>query len=229
MERKVCLSFGGSVFSKKDGFNTGYIHGMANLIKSYKDTKFIIVVGGGYASREYIGNASKVIENNFVLDQIGIMFTKMNAMLLRNFLSRYINGVYYDHINDINNLQDVLTENRVVVFGGMTPGITTDSVAVLACEATGCKRMINISREAYIYDRNPNEKGAKRLERLGYDTLIARASKDDQRNAGSNFVFDIVACKLAKRSKTEISFVDDDIENLRTAIDGKRHRGSLVK
>ncbi len=225
---KICISMGGSIFSRDSGFNMEYITALAKLIKKYKDYKFVIVVGGGYASRLYIEHARKVVSNNLILDEIGIAFTKINTLLFKNFLKDYVD-VYSREIKDIDELKEALIENRVVVLGGLMPGITTDSIAVLACEATNCKRLINVSRESYVYTKNPKEKGAKRLDRLTHDQLIEIAFRSDARTAGSNFIFDLVASKLAKRSEINLYFVDDDVKNMERVLLGKPHGGSTVK
>ncbi len=225
---KVCISLGGSVFSRPDGFNIQYITKLAGLIKKHKDYKFVIVVGGGYASRLYLKQAREVVSNNLILDEIGIAFTKINTLLFKNFLKNYID-VYSNEIKDIDELKEALIENRVVVLGGLMPGITTDSIAVLACEATNCKKLINVSKEAYVYTKNPKESGAKKLEKLTHEQLIDIAFKYDERTAGSNFIFDVVASKLAKRSDIDIFFVDDDINSMEKVLLGKEHGGSVVK
>ncbi len=219
---------GGSVFSRESGFNIEYVSGLAKLIKRYKDFEFVIVVGGGYASRLYINQAKSIVTNNLILDEIGIEFTKLNTILFKNFMKDYVD-VYSGEITDIEELKEALTKNRVVVLGGLMPGITTDSIAVLACEATGCKKLVNISSESYVYDKNPKEKGAKRLEKLTHDQLIDIAFRSDARTAGSNFIFDLVASKLAKRSDIDLYFVDDKVGSMEDVLQGKKHEGSVVK
>lgn len=219
---------GGSVFSRESGFNIAYVKKLAGLIKKYKSFEFVIVVGGGYASRLYINQAKSIVTNNLILDEIGIEFTKLNTILFKNFLRDYVD-VYSREIKDIEELKEALTKSRVVVLGGLMPGITTDSIAVLSCEAIGCKKLINISSESYVYDKNPKEKGARKLEALTHDQLIGIAFKSDARTAGSNFIFDLVASKLAKRSDIELYFVDDKVESMERVLLGKKHMGSIVK
>ena len=59
--------------------------------------------------------------------------------------------------------------------------------------------------------------------------MIEVAAIRDTRNAGSNFVFDLVAAKLAKRGGIEVRFVNDDMAQLELAIAGKKHKGTTVK
>ena len=54
---------------------------------------------------------------------------------------------------------------------------------------------------------------------MTHEELIALAVKSDERRAGTNFVFDLIACKLAARSKIELRFVDGwDLVELKKAL-----------
>ncbi len=65
----VCISVGGSIISREDGINIGYAKRLRALLKSYPGKRFILVVGGGYASRLYINSSKAIIKNNAVLDR----------------------------------------------------------------------------------------------------------------------------------------------------------------
>jgi hypothetical protein len=59
----ICLSLGGHVVFKKNGVNVNYINKFLKLIKDYVGIyKFVIVVGGGYASRLYTQPAREIIK-----------------------------------------------------------------------------------------------------------------------------------------------------------------------
>ncbi|MCL5100376.1 MAG: hypothetical protein M1122_00260 [Candidatus Marsarchaeota archaeon] len=224
----ICISLGGSIISRKNGINVGYVRRLYRLLKNYKNTsKFVIVVGGGYTSKLYVQSSKQIIKNNLILDEIAISITRINAMILKDMLSEL--NVYPNIVTDLDELRAASHNSGIVVMGGLLPGISTDSVTVLACEVVNSKTLINVSTEAYVYDRHPSEPGARRLEYLTHDQLIKLASRLDPREARSNFIFDLVASKLAKRSNIEIRFVNDKMDELRFAIEGKHHRGSTVK
>jgi predicted uridylate kinase len=226
----ICISLGGSIFFGKDGINVEYLKQFKSLLLKHKEEKFIISVGGGSPCRSYISEAKNIIDNNFVLDRIGVMFTKTNALLLRNFLANSINMVYTEDINEISEINTILERSRVIVIGGIgIPGTTTDTTAVLSAEAIGLRKVINVSTESYVFDRNPKEKNAKKFVRLSHMSLVKLASEFDNRDAGTNFIFDIIACKLAKRSNIDLWFINSDIRNLESAINGKNANGTIVK
>ncbi len=224
----VCISLGGSIVSRKNGINVSYIRKLAKLLRSHVDkNKFIITVGGGYATRLYINSAKQIIKNDAVLDEIGIAITRINALIVKDLFSDM--DVYPNIVTDLNELRMANKSNNIVLMGGLLPGISTDAVAILACEVAGSKVLINVSKDAYIYDRSPSEKNAKKLETISHNRMIEVASLRDTREAGSNFVFDLMAAKLAKRGNIEVRFVNDDILQLDMAIRGKKHNGTTVK
>lgn len=221
----ICISLGGSIISESKGINLDYLQKFAKtLIDSKK--RFVIVTGGGYTSKQYVGSLRDIHSNEFYLDQVGIKASELNALLTKCVFDSVEDNVA-EICDKVGNLKD--KKARIIITHGQLPGITTDSVAVLACEAIGCKTLINISNVPYIYDRPPEQKGAKRLERMSHDRLIGLANRYDTRAARSHFIFDIAACKFAKRSSIEVRFINTDLKNLRSAIAGKGYKGTTVK
>lgn len=224
----ICLSLGGHVVFRKNGVNVNYIKKLLKLVKDYtKVSKFIIVVGGGYASRLYTQPAREIIKNNEVLDEIAIAITRINALIVKDIFSEI--KVYPNVATSLDELRAATRDSEVVLMGGLLPGMTTDAVAVLASEVVNSKIMINIGNGSYVYDKPPSQKGAKKLDKLDHNRLVEIASRYDTREADATFIFDLVASKLAKRANIEIRFVNDDIEQLRRAILNQKHTGSIVK
>lgn len=224
----ICISLGGSIISRRNGVNVSYVKKFLQLLRDYQKVyKFIIAVGGGYATRLYIKSSRQIIKNNAVLDEIGIAITRINAMIVKDIISEL--DVHPNVVTTLDELKAATKTSNIIVMGGLIPGVTTDTAAILACEVTNSKLAINVSREAYLYTKPPGEKGAKRIEVLSHNDLIRIASERDTREAGSNFVFDLQAAKLAKRGNIEVRFVNDDVAQLRAAILNHRHLGSTVK
>jgi uridylate kinase len=224
----ICISLGGHVVFRKNGVNVNYIKKLLKLIKDYIGVyKFIIVVGGGYASRLYTQPAREVIKNNEVLDEIAIAITRINALIVKDIFSDL--KVYPNVATSLDELRAATRDSEVVLMGGLLPGMTTDAVAVLASEVVNSRVMMNIGNGSYVYDRPPSQKGAKRLELLDHNKLVEIAAKYDTREADTTFIFDLVASKLAKRANIEIRFVNDDIAQLRLAMLNEKYKGSAVK
>jgi uridylate kinase len=177
-------------------------------------------VGGGLTSKKYITAASDFTDSNYIKDNIGIQTTYLNAWLLHAAIGEE-SSVYK---GDPNGIRDALKNNKVVVTGGIIPGISTDTVTMLLAESANATHVINVSTPKGVYDETGNF-----VESMGIDKLIDMALKGDTRVARSSFIFDVIACKIAKRSKTELHFLDKDISNIEGAILKRKHGGTVIK
>jgi uridylate kinase len=217
----IVISLGGSVISQEDKIDVAFLRNFSKLIKSEtKGSRFIITCGGGYVSKQYVNAVAEFTKSNYIKDLVAIATTKANALLVRSSFGE--DAVVADGVGDAAEL---IKQNRIVVMGGIVPGITTDSVAALSAEAADAKLLINVSRIGGIYEEH--HKG-KVLPKLTYDTLIEYGTKHDQRVARSNFIFDIVACKLAKRAGIKLHFIGTSMTDLKKAISDTSHSGTIV-
>ncbi|MEM0074315.1 MAG: hypothetical protein QXX70_00245 [Candidatus Micrarchaeaceae archaeon] len=222
----LVISLSGSVMANGSVPNASFLSKFARLIRSI-DEKIVIIAGGGTLAKSYIETMRSVHNNEYLLDMLGIKATELNAYAL--LLALKSAGVSAGIAKSIEQIPAVLSAFHVAVSYGQMPGITTDTDAALACEITGSKLLVNISKDAYVYDKPPELQGAKRQKQLSHKMLAELAQRYDTRQAKSKFIFDIVACKIAWRSEIEIRFVNDSIENIEKAIKGKRYDGTIVK
>ncbi len=221
----VVLSLGGSIVNPEKP-NTEYLKKLAKIIKKSKH-KFGIVCGGGFPARQYANAAKKLGANEFEADEIAIRSTKQNAHLVKIALGDL---AYPEVIDAFEKAPACLEKHKVVVMGGTIPGITTDTDAMLLAEKLHAKRFLNLSNVDGIYDKDPKKGNAKKYKRITKQELLKMAEKNDERKAGQNFVFDIVACKLLNRTDIEVHFVKGtDLKQVELAINGKKHNGTVVK
>ena len=199
-----------------------FIKSFVGLIKKHvsKGTSFIIVVGGGFTSKKYINAASEFTESQYIKDNIGIQATYLNAWLLHSAFGN--SSVVYK--GDPNGIRSEIKNSNIVITGGIMPGISTDTVTMLLAESADATHVINVSTPKGVY----NEKG-KFVSAMDIDELLELAMKGDTRVARSNFVFDVIACKIAKRSNTELHFLDKSIKNIESAISRRKHGGTVIK
>ncbi|MGC8652217.1 MAG: hypothetical protein ACP5UH_03130 [Candidatus Micrarchaeia archaeon] len=106
-----------------------------------------------------INSVSSHVKNDYALDQIGITITKINAIVLSELISRAT------FVEDIKDAKTALLVGNVAVMGGLLPGITTDAVAVLACEALHGRLLIDVSSNSYLYSKNPKYANAKPIKK----------------------------------------------------------------
>ncbi len=224
----IAISLGGSIIHPESGFNVNYVKLFCGIIRRERGIKFVISVGGGHAARTAIGAVSSVIRNKLLLDEIGIAMTRTNATALKNIMLEYGMDVAPVVPATLNEFKELHTRHRITVFGGFVEGVTTDADAMLAAEASGAKTLINIGMTAYVYDRNPSERGARALKRLSHGEMVGLAERFDRREAKSDFIFDVVASLLAARSKVKVLFVGPEIKDFEAAIHGRQHNGTTV-
>ncbi|MEM3362056.1 MAG: UMP kinase [Candidatus Anstonellaceae archaeon] len=223
MREVVVLSIGGSLINEgKPSIKMAQY--ISSIIKS-TEYKMGIVVGGGKEAREKVKRVLAGGKNQFYADLEAIKITKKNAEVLRKALGKEAGEkIFDDFIEAAKNIK----RQKYVLMGGTIPGITTDTDAALLAEALGAKRLINVSKSA-VYSKDPKEKDAIKYDYLTFEELIALAQKSDERKAGTNFIFDILACKIVARSKIQTHFVDGtNRQDFLNAIEGKNHNGTVV-
>jgi uridylate kinase len=225
----VVLSVGGSSVIPEGKPDFAFLRGLAQLIKRSRSS-FGILTGGGPVARMYANAARELGASEYEADSIAITSTRQNAHLVIAALAGAGVDVHNRVLSDFEEAKIPAHETKAVVMGGTIPGITTDTDSVLLAEAIGAKRLVNISNVEAIYDSDPKiNKNAKRYSKMTYDELISLAAASDRRMAGTNFVFDLLACKLIARSKIETHFVSarkmDGVEN---AVEGRKHGGTVV-
>lgn len=226
----ICVSLGGSIISKKEGISTSYVSDLSKILSRYSSRhKFIIVVGGGYTCREYITASKNIVNSNYLLDNVGIFATRLNAVFVKNAFLEIGLNVYPTLLENVEDLDLAIRTNDIVVSGGLLEGVTTDGICAIAAEIVKSKILVNISTSGHIYDRHPSAKGAKRLKKISYEKLIKIATMGDDRKPGTNFVFDIAACKIAKRSKIKLHFIGENLNDLENILVGKEHDGTVVQ
>ncbi len=205
------FSLGGSVlFDELGNYNNEYIMSFRHFLKDLEGRK-IIVIGGGIKARKRI-NESKS-ENNFEKDVIGINATYENAQYFANLV-----GLPFIKLN-IDCLDD-LPESFVT--GGIFPGLTTDSVAVLLAEKFDAP-FFNITNVDGIFTKDPNKhKDAQFLKRVEIDHAIEIAALADKRKAGTHVFLDLFSLLMVKRGKIKTIICSNNLENLTSIIHNKQ-------
>ena len=125
--------------------------------------------------------------------------------------------------------KSLLSRNKIVVMGGITPGQTTDAVAAVLAERVGASVFINVTSVDGIYSADPKkDKKAKRFATLTPKESLAIVG-GTALTAGSNTVLDIVAARIVERSHIPLLVLDGrDPENLSRAIRTGEYSGTIV-
>jgi len=222
----IVISIGGSIVSKEK-INVEYIKKVSEIIrKASHNYKLGLVVGGGRLAREYIKAAKELTQNAYILDQIGITSTRLNAML---FLANLSDIAYPKIADTIDEAIEYLESSNVVIMGGTEPGHTTDAVAALLAERANAERLIIATNVDGIYDKDPKKfPDAKKLEKLTFNELI-KIVMSIEYTPGVNAVIDHLAAMIIARSKIKTYVIfGEDLEELEKAIYGKDVKGSVI-
>ncbi|MFP3950344.1 MAG: UMP kinase [Candidatus Micrarchaeia archaeon] len=222
----VVISLGGSMVNGTGNPDIAFLKKFKAILKGKE--KIGIVVGGGKIARDYVNAASNFSKNQFWGDSLAVQATRLNAALVTRVFSKEACPLVFQ---DFESAALAASQHRVVVMGGTIPGITTDTDSVLLAEAIGAKRLINLSNVDGVYDSDPSKnKKAKKFRKMSFSQLLSLANASDKRKPGTNFVFDVIACKLAARTKMELHFVGGkNLRDLPKAIKGKAHRGTIIR
>ena len=116
---KIVISMGGSILYPVD---LKFIGDLAGSLRSIEHRLYIIT-GGGKISREYINEAREYGAKEDFLDEIGIHFTRINALLLIAALGKDVNEKA-----PFTTSEAAVMDEQIVVMGGTIPGHSTDAV-----------------------------------------------------------------------------------------------------
>jgi uridylate kinase len=157
----------------------------------------VVVVGGGKPARIYITAARALGANEAQCDWLGIKAARNNAELLCAALGEL---AYPKIIDDYDELEVAVNLGKVVLLGGMVPGQSTNAVAAASAELIQADMLFNATNVDGVYDRNPEEKGAKKLDTVDIVQLRDILSTEGTK-AGQYNLFDPVAIGIVERSK----------------------------
>ena len=226
---KIVLSVGGSLINpgKPD---LAFMKRLSSLVaKLGKKHRFAILCGGGQPARDYANAVRGMNGGEFSADETAILLTRANASLLLSALGESAIQRVFTDFGEAG--EAFASSGKIVVMGGTIPGITTDADSALLAEKIGAKRLVNISNVSAIYSADPKkDPSAKKLSVMRHSELMELANRSDLRKAGTNFVFDSLACKLIARSGIDTHFVGGkDLRQVEAAIGGARHGGTVVR
>lgn len=211
----------------KDEDPSAYLEELGKmLIEVSSSAKVYVVAGGGRIARYYIKAGRALGASEQYLDLMGIDATRLNARLLIAALK----GIAFpEPPKDYDEAARAGTSHRIVVMGGVTPGVTTDAVSARLAERVGATRLVNATSVDGAYTSDPKKDvTAKRIPRMSHDELVKLVSGTAQ-GAGPTTVFDPVGAEVLARTGIRLVIVDGrSMKNMRLALEGKDCMGTVV-
>jgi uridylate kinase len=227
---RILLKLSGEAFSGKGelGIDENALSYTLNEIETIRNlsVETALVVGGG----NFLRGRSIDFLDRAVADQVGMMATVMNGLVLKDALSqRGITSViqsavpnnWTDPVNPAN-AKAALSNGDVVIFAGGTgnPFVTTDTASAIRSIEIGADAILKATQVDGVYSADPKlDSSAQRYEQIGFDEVIENNLE----------VMDIAAFDLCSQYKMPIVVFDFySAGNLQRVVEGD-HVGTLVE
>ena len=217
---RLVVRIGGSVVASP--VNTELMGKYADLIRTVKSQghEVAVVIGGGALAREFIRAAKELGLHMKAQDEIAISVSRLYAQL---FLRRLGEVGCSKVAFTLDDVAQCLSEGKIVVMGGLKPGITTDAVAALVAERINADLLVKGSDQEGVYDKDPRKHmDAIKLDHLTFDDL-PKLFEGSVHEAGIHQIIDPEAIKVLKRHHVKLIVVNGfKPENILAAVNGEK-------
>jgi uridylate kinase len=223
---KVVVRFGGSVVASP--VDPVIIKQFVGVLAELKEQRHsvVAVVGGGALARDFIEVGRQLGLDETAQDEVAILVSR----LLAELFVRKLGGFGCEFVpTSIEEAVDCLQKNKVVVMGGLKPGMTTDAVAAMIAERVGADLLVKATDQEGIYTRDPKkDKDAEKIDRLSFDDLFMLFGEGEHK-VGGHQILDSEAVRILRRSGVRVVVVSgSNPENILLATRGVRI-GTLVE
>ena len=216
---RVVLRIGGSVVASP--INTELIGRYAELFKKLRKQghEVAAVVGGGKLAREFIGVAKGLGLDMQAQDELAISVSRLFAQL---FLKKLGDSACEQVAVTLDEAAECLRGGKIIVMGGLKPGITTDAVAALVAERVNADLLVKGTDQDGVYDKDPRKhKDAIKLDHLFLDDLY-KILEWNKHEAGMHQIIDPVAIDVLKHRRMKLIVVNGfKPENVLAAVNGE--------
>jgi len=217
---RLVVRVGGSVVASP--FNPELMSRYVDLLLALKGEGHVVVavVGGGSLSRELIRIAKAMGLDESAQDEVAISVSRLVAQLFVLKLDGDGVGVVPTRVEEAAKL---VGDGRVVVMGGLRPGMTTDAVAALLAERIKADLLVKATDQDGIFSRDPRRfPDARKLDALGFDDL-GKLFEADRHRAGIHQVLDPEAVRILQRRRIKTVVVNGfKPENVLAAVKGEK-------
>ncbi len=222
---RLVIRVGGSVVASP--FNPVLINRYVDLLRRMQRMghNIAVVVGGGSLSRDLIKTASAIGLNESAQDEVAISVSRIAAQLFVLKLGK--NGVLRVPA-DVDDAAELLKRGKIVIMGGLKPGMTTDAVAAMLAERVNADLLVKASNVDGVYTKDPKKhKDAKKLDKISFDDLHGLFEKE-RHEAGIHQVVDPEAVRILQKNRIKTIVVNGfEPNNVLLAVKGRKI-GTLI-
>ena len=217
---RIVIRIGGSVVASP--IDPQLISKYTDLIQTLytKDHEVVVVTGGGALARDFIQVARILGLDMQAQDEVAISVSRLFAQLFLKKLGAIACPKVAFTLDDVD---EGLKTGKIVVMGGLKPGITTDTVAALVAEYINAGLLVKGTDQDGIFNRDPRKHAeAVKLDHIGFDDLQTVFSETEHK-AGIHQIIDPEAVKVLKRKRVKLIVVNGfSPQNILAAVKGEK-------
>jgi len=202
---KVVIRIGGSVVASPP--NPKLIGQYVDLLKNLKEEghEVVAVVGGGVLARDFIKVAEEMGLKEPDQDWVAIFVSRLFALL---FVMRLGDLGCGSVPVSIDEAVDCFKRSKIVVVGGLKPGMTTDAVAAMIAEKLKAGLLIKATDQEGVYTKDPDKfPEAKKIDEISFKDLFT-LFEEDKHKAGIQQILDPVAVRILQKSRVRTVVVN---------------------
>ncbi len=222
---RIVLRIGGSVVASP--VNTNLMNEYTEMVQTLKGQghEIAVVIGGGTLARKFIDIAKKLGLEEQAQDEVAISVSRLFAQLFLKTLNE--TGCKTVALT-LSEAAECLNREKIIVMGGLKPGITTDTVAALVAERIKADLLVKGTDQEGIYSKDPRKHAdATKLDQLSFDDL-SKVFSENKHKAGIHQIIDPEAVKIMIRGHLKLVVVNGfKPENVLAAVAGKKV-GTLI-
>jgi uridylate kinase len=216
----VVIRIGGSVVASPP--NPEIIGKYADLLRELRNEghELVVVVGGGSLARNFIKVAKIMGLSESDQDKVAINVSRLFAQLL----AMKLGDVGLETVpTTVDEAAEGLTIRKIVVMGGIRPGMTTDAVAAMVAERVRAELLVKATDQEGIYTEDPKKHpDAEKISVLSFDDLV-QLFQQNKHKAGIHQILDSEAVRILQKERTKTIVVNGfKPKNIMLAVRGER-------
>lgn len=217
---RIVLRLGGSVLASP--VNIDLISRYAEIVQTLRkeNHELVVIIGGGKLAREFIDIARKLRLDEKDQDKLAILISRVYAQL---FLSKIAKQKEKKIVTTLEKVLFYLNKEKLVVMGGLKPGITTDTVAALVAKKIGANLIVKGTNQDGVFNKDPRgNSDAIKIDDLTFLEL-STILQETRHKAGIHQIVDPEALKILRNQNITFIIVNGFTpNNILKAVNGEK-------